>query len=388
MAERRMFAKSIVLSDAFLDMPLSARCLYFTLGMLADDDGFIGNPKAIMRQCGASQDDMIILLQKRFILSFESGVIVIKHWRLNNYLKSDRYKATTYVEEKAELTFDAKGAYTEADNENNGVFLQVEEKDFIDEVPSKPLSDARQARAKAKKESSLPTTFDAQIRNAFVGKRCPICNVIMTYEFNTTKPTIQHNLPISKGGKHELDNISVICQSCNTSIQNKVETPPYNTEEVKAIWECLGNGYTGKVRLGKDSIGKNINNNIYNNNINNTLVSSGDDTNENPSENPSKNPSENPSDDTEKILRNDFEIIYSLYPKKGTKQSAFESYKKWVQKSGRKVGGKTYHLTNKQIWDAVKNYVTIQENNGTQLEYYKNFVTLMNQLLDWVIDDE
>ena len=380
MAERRMFAKSIVLSDAFLDMPLSARCLYFTLGMLADDDGFIGSPKAIMRQCGASQDDMIILLQKRFVLSFESGVIVIKHWRLNNYLKSDRYKATTYVEEKSELKLDAKGAYTEADNENNGVCLQVEEKDFIDEEPSIVLSYARQARAKAKKESSLPASFDARIRNAFVGKRCPICNVIMTYEFNTTKPTIQHNLPISKGGKHELDNISVICQSCNTSIQNKVETPPYNTEEVKKIWECLGNGYTDKDSIGKDSIGKNINNNIYNNNINNTLVSSGDDTKE--------NPSENPSDDTEKILRNDFEIIYSLYPKKGTKQSAFESYKKWVQKSGRKVGGKTYHLTNKQIWDAVKNYVTIQENNGTQLEYYKNFVTLMNQLLDWVIDDE
>ena len=386
MAERRMFAKSIVLSDAFLDMPLSARCLYFTLGMLADDDGFIGNPKAIMRQCGASQDDMIILLQKRYILSFESGVIVIKHWRLNNYLKSDRYKGTTYVEEKAELAFDEKGAYTEKKDVNYGK-IEVEGKDFI-EVPSISLSDARQARAKAKKESSLPTTFDAQIRNAFVGKRCPICNVIMTYEFNTTKPTIQHNLPISKGGKHELDNISVICQSCNTSIQNKVETPPYNTDEVKKIWECLGNGYTGKDSIGKDSIGKNINNNIYNNNINNTLVSSGDDTNENPSENPSKNPSENPSDDTEKILRNDFEIIYSLYPKKGTKQSAFESYKKWVQKSGRKVGGKIYHLTNKQIWDAVKNYVTIQENNGTQLEYYKNFVTLMNQLLDWVIDDE
>ena len=382
MAERRMCAKSIVLSDAFLDMPLSARCLYFTLGMLADDDGFIGSPKAIMRQCGASQDDMIILLQKRFILSFESGVIVIKHWRLNNYLKSDRHKDTTYVEEKAELTLDEKGAYTEKKGDNYRE-IEVEEKSFI-EVPSKPLSDARQARAKAKKESSLPTTFDARIRNAFVGKRCPICNVIMTYEFNTTKPTIQHNLPISKGGKHELDNISVICQSCNTSIQNKVETPPYNTEEVKAIWECIGNVYTDKDSIGKDSIGKNINNNIYNNNIYNTLVSSGDDTNENPSENPSKNP----SDDTEKILRNDFEIIYSLYPKKGTKQSAFESYKKWVQKSGRKVGGKTYHLTNKQIWDAVKRYVTIQENNGTQLEYYKNFVTLMNQLLDWVVDDE
>lgn len=113
MAERRMFAKSIVLSDAFLDMPLSARCLYFTLGMLADDDGFIGNPKAVMRQCGASQDDMSVLLQKRFVLAFESGVIVIKHWRMNNYLQNDRHKTTTYVEELDTLSIDNKGAYTE-----------------------------------------------------------------------------------------------------------------------------------------------------------------------------------------------------------------------------------------------------------------------------------
>ena len=113
MAERRMFAKSIVLSDAFLDMPLSARCLYFTLGMLADDDGFVGSPKAIMRQCGASQDDMVVLLQKRFILAFESGVIVIKHWRMNNYLQNDRKKDTTYLEELATLDIDNKGAYTE-----------------------------------------------------------------------------------------------------------------------------------------------------------------------------------------------------------------------------------------------------------------------------------
>ena len=108
-----MFAKAIVLSDAFLDMPMSARCLYFTLSMTADDDGFVGNPKAIMRQCGASQDDLLMLLQKRFILGFESGVIVIKHWRLNNYLKNDRHKTTTYVEEMKALMLDSKGAYTE-----------------------------------------------------------------------------------------------------------------------------------------------------------------------------------------------------------------------------------------------------------------------------------
>lgn len=113
MAERRMFAKSIVLSDSFLDMPASARCLYFTLNMFADDDGFVGSPKGIMRQCGASEDDMRILLGKRFILGFETGVIVIKHWRIHNYIQSDRYKPTNYVDEKAQLSVQANKAYSE-----------------------------------------------------------------------------------------------------------------------------------------------------------------------------------------------------------------------------------------------------------------------------------
>lgn len=113
MAERRMFARSIVESDAFLDMPLSARCLYFALGMDADDDGFVGNPKSVMRQASATQDDLKLLIAKRFVLTFESGVIVIKHWRINNYLRNDRYKPTTYVEELKTLALDNKGAYTE-----------------------------------------------------------------------------------------------------------------------------------------------------------------------------------------------------------------------------------------------------------------------------------
>lgn len=113
MAEKRMFAKSIVLTDAFLDMPMSARCLYFTLGMLADDDGFVGSPKSILRQCGASQDDLAILMTKRFVLGFASGVIVIKHWRINNYLQNDRHHPTTYQEELATLMLDQKGSYME-----------------------------------------------------------------------------------------------------------------------------------------------------------------------------------------------------------------------------------------------------------------------------------
>lgn len=121
MAEKRMFAKTIVLSDAFLDMPMSARCLYFTFGMLADDDGFVSSPKGIMRQCGASNDDLNILLAKRYILAFDSGIIVIKHWRINNYLRQDRYTPTSYVEEKETLTLDAKGAYIEAAQSESGI---------------------------------------------------------------------------------------------------------------------------------------------------------------------------------------------------------------------------------------------------------------------------
>ena len=125
MAERRMFAKTIVLSDAFLDMPLSARCLYFTLGMLADDDGFVNSPKSIMRQAGASTDDLNLLMVKRFILAFESGVIVIKHWRIHNYIQKDRYKESKYMEEKATLMIDQNGAYTECIQDVSTLDTQV-----------------------------------------------------------------------------------------------------------------------------------------------------------------------------------------------------------------------------------------------------------------------
>ena len=125
MAERRMFAKTIVLSDAFLDMPLSARCLYFTLGMLADDDGFVNSPKSIMRQAGASTDDLNLLMAKRFILAFDSGIIVIKHWRIHNYIQKDRYKESKYIEEKATLTLDQNGAYTECIQDVSTLDTQV-----------------------------------------------------------------------------------------------------------------------------------------------------------------------------------------------------------------------------------------------------------------------
>ena len=113
MAERRMFAKTIIDSDAFLDMSPSAQALYFHLAMRADDDGFVNNPKKIQRMVGASDDDCRLLIAKRFVLTFESGVIVIKHWRIHNLIRSDRYKPTIYQEELAQVTVKENKSYTD-----------------------------------------------------------------------------------------------------------------------------------------------------------------------------------------------------------------------------------------------------------------------------------
>ena len=112
MAERRMFAKTIVDSDAFLDMPATAQLLYFHLAMRADDDGFVNKPKAVMRLCGARDDDAKTLIEKKFLIPFESGVVVIKHWKIHNYIAKDRYKETKYKEEKATLSLDDNNSYT------------------------------------------------------------------------------------------------------------------------------------------------------------------------------------------------------------------------------------------------------------------------------------
>ena len=286
MAERRMFAKTIIDSDAFLDMPTSARLLYYDLSMRADDDGFINSPKKIIRMTGASDDDLKVLIAKKFVIPFENGIVVIKHWKIHNYIAKDRYTETKYKEEKAMLQLDENNAYTLS----GGKPLNLIEK------TKQPLSEARQKRLDVKKESDLPYSFEYKIRNAFVGEECPICGCTMNYENNLTKPTVQHNKPISLGGKHEIDNISVICNSCNSSIQNRVETPPYNTALVKEKWECIGNvsGMSTQVRLGKVSIGKD---NIYGQN------------------------------DQEYEAK--FEEFYNKYPKKVKKQEV----KKWFLKN-------------------------------------------------------
>lgn len=112
MAERRMFAKSIIDSDMFLEMPLSTQALYFHLAMRADDEGFINNPSKIQRIISATKNDLDILVAKRFLLVFKSGVIVIKHWKIHNYIAKDRFKSTLYIEERNQLEIKSNNAYT------------------------------------------------------------------------------------------------------------------------------------------------------------------------------------------------------------------------------------------------------------------------------------
>ena len=122
MAERRMFSKRIISSDAFMDMSASAQMLYFHLSMWADDEGFVNNPKTIQRMCGADSEDMSVLIKKGLVIRFESGIIAIKHWKTHNYIRGDRIKPTYCADEKAMLTVGEDGVYSfaEQNSENAG----------------------------------------------------------------------------------------------------------------------------------------------------------------------------------------------------------------------------------------------------------------------------
>ena len=189
MAERRMFAKTIIDSDAFLDMPTSSQLLYFHLSMRADDDGFVNNPKKIQRMVGCAEDDLKLLMVKKFIIQFESGVCVIKHWRIHNYIRGDRYNETNYKEEKSSLMLDENKSYTQSYGlphdipavdhmsdkretqvrlgkvrlgkdsikEQDPIQLQIEESDFSDDLQDK-LRDWVLYKSE-KRDSYKPTGF-------------------------------------------------------------------------------------------------------------------------------------------------------------------------------------------------------------------------------------
>ena len=167
MAQRRMFSMKVVDTDAFCEMPSSAQCLYFHIGMRADDDGFYASVKGLMAKIHASQDDLNILLARRFLLDRGDGVYVIKHWKMNNYLQSDRYTPTEYQEKKIGLFTKPDGSYTLDENKAENPCIQnvYTGKDSIVKV-----SIDKSSKGKPKEESVKETDNGGMNKSAYAQK--------------------------------------------------------------------------------------------------------------------------------------------------------------------------------------------------------------------------
>ncbi len=185
MAQRRMFSKKVTDTDTFLDMPLSTQALYFHLNMHADDDGFIDNTKTIQRMIGSSDDDRKLLVAKQFLLPFENGLVVIKDWRVHNYIQGDRYHKTQYINEKSQLVVEENNMYTKRVQDVSNMDTQVrlgkdrlgkDRKDILsgsdepDHVPYKEIVDYLNQKANTKYRSSGSKTkslIKARINEGF-----------------------------------------------------------------------------------------------------------------------------------------------------------------------------------------------------------------------------
>lgn len=266
MARKRMFDLEIVDTDLFLEMPQSTQNLYFHLGMRADDDGFVSNPKKIIRTIGANDDDLKILLTKQFIIPFESGIVVIRHWKLNNYLRKDRYVETIYKEEKKQLSEDENGVYNlnvtvgipnGNQNATNGIHSIVEnskEENSIDKNSSSSVNNLYDSQVEKLQKIMLETIGTTNTNNimecADYLKQLPI--ELIEYALRKTarieRPSWQYAIPIldSYVEKHFKTIDEVKADDLNHKSKNKTQSGKMDDfkelmEEAKIIDEQTGN---------------------------------------------------------------------------------------------------------------------------------------------------
>ena len=202
MAEKRMFAKIIIDSDAFLDMPMSSQALYFHLSMRADDDGFVNNPRKIARMVGAADDDLRVLLTKNFLISFESGVIVIKHWRMHNTIQNDRYKKTPYTEELEQLNIKKNRSYTikkgngsRLDPERIQIGSNLDPQVRLDQVRSDKIRKDNTARA------AWRSSFDAYVEIVLTATRAILADADWIADKEALYPELNVKMTIIKACK-------------------------------------------------------------------------------------------------------------------------------------------------------------------------------------------
>ena len=211
MAERRMFAKTIIDSDAFLDMPLSTQALYFHLSMRADDDGFLNNAKKIMRTIGANSNDYDLLLAKGFIIQMEDGICVIKHWRIHNYIQRDRYKPTVYQEEMSRLAIKENNAYTLMDTEciQDGYSLETQVRLGKDSIGKERLGEVSQELGKETITSVL---------NSYAPVGTDLHSALVSFKEMRSKMKKPLTVRALKMALKELDNLSAGDEITKTAI--------------------------------------------------------------------------------------------------------------------------------------------------------------------------
>jgi len=222
MAKKRMFSLQIVDTDAFLEMPLSTQALYFHLSMRADDDGFVDNYKKIMRMIGSQEDDFKVLLTKRFILGFDNGIIVIKHWRINNYIQNDRYTETTYLEEKSLISEKNNKSYTQCIQVGNTDKIRLDKtsKDktilqtkVCEEIIYKPLEESKTINKQIFSLMAKFIEFNPGIKINHKTHRSACKDLIVKFGYEKALNTVKYALGLQ--GKQYVPTITTPTQLIN-----------------------------------------------------------------------------------------------------------------------------------------------------------------------------
>ena len=218
MAERRMFSSKVVCSDAFAGMPFSAQALYVQLCMDADDDGFLNRAKRIQGSIGASDKDLNLLFEKRFILGFPNGVIAIKHWRMNNQIRKDRYTPTQYQEEFNSLVIQVDGSYTE----------KVKNKDAVNDLATtwQPDGNHLATQISIGKDSLDQISLDKERKENIEKKTKPIRHKYGEYEnvllSDTDFEKLKNEFP--QDWQNRIENLSSYIASTGKSYKNHLAT--------------------------------------------------------------------------------------------------------------------------------------------------------------------
>lgn len=230
MTKKRMFSMDIVDSDAFLDLTPSAQALYFHLGMRADDDGFVGNAKKVTRMIGAKTSDLQLLIRKRFLLEFSDGIVCIKHWYINNTIKTDRYVPTTYSEERKRLEIKENKAYTERKRNTSGT--QTETEWNQDGTQTEPQCFRR------KEEDSRDLGESNNTHRECTCTRVDECLELVKevspvlFERHRLKPNSDFNLGmLLRDANYTLDEIKALCEKANKTY---IVQPKYKTLDL--LW--------------------------------------------------------------------------------------------------------------------------------------------------------